>query len=178
MAYIVSRPDRDSEATDPSSTRSRSHAAARYEIRESISTPAGPRARTLATFRVLTADVIAHAASRAQRPFDSETIRARAAALGVPRHERAASTTAGKLLAQLRAGEKLPPALARELRAVLPNTRAALPDSLAGAVEWIGADDEKRGRTLRDLLDVASRVPARPRPTALSFPRLSSDTGG
>jgi hypothetical protein len=178
MAYIVSRPDRDSEPTDPSSTSSPAHAAARYEIRESVSTPAGPRARTLATFRVLTADVIAHAASRAQRSFDAESIRARAAALGVPRHERAASATASKLLAQLRAGERLPPALARELRAALPDTRAELLDSLAGAVEWIGVDDERRGRALRELLDVASRVPARPRPTALSFPHLSSGARG
>jgi len=160
-----------------SSNRSRAHPAARYEIRESVSTPAGPRARTLATFRVLTADVIAHASSRAQRSFDADTIRARAAALGVPRHERAAAATASRLLAQLRAGEQLPPVLAGELRAALPDAWAERPDSLAEAVDWIGVDEATHGRALRELLDVASRVPARPRPAALSFPRLSSTAG-
>lgn len=168
MAYIVARPAGRSGGSN------RTGAGARYEIRESVTTPAGPRARTLATFRILTADVIAHAAGRAQRSFDANTIRARAAALGVPRHEHAAATTAGALLAQLRAGETLPPALASELRRVLPRRRAEVPDSLTGAVEWIGVDDDTRGRALRDLLDVASRIPARRRPADLSFPRLSS----
>jgi hypothetical protein len=180
MAYIVARHEPTPEGatrTGPKSrpnSRSRVPASARYEIRESVATPAGPRARTLATFRVLTADVIAQAARRAQRPFDADKIGARAAVLGVPRREHQAATTASALLAQLRAGEKLPPALATELRRVLPRRRAEVPDSLEGAVVWIGADDAARGRALRDLLDVASRIPTRPRPAALSFPRLSS----
>ncbi len=171
MAYIVARPDRH---PGPSTGTGR---GTRYEIRESVSTPVGPRARTLVTFRTLTADVLAHAAGRARRSFDPDLLRARAAALGVPRREHAAAATASTLLAQLRAGETLPPALVAELRRVLPRRRAEPLDSLAGAVEWIGVDDETRGRTLRDLLDVASRVPVRSRPAALSFPRLSSSGG-
>jgi hypothetical protein len=164
MTYVVARPDHRPKGPGP----------VRYEIRESVSTPAGPRARTLATFRVLTEHVIAHAASRARRPFDAASVRARAAALGAPQHTHEAAASATALLAQLRLGESLPPALATELRRALPRTRSAVPDSLESAVEWIGVDDAVRGRALRDLLDVASRIPPRPRPASLSFPRLSS----
>jgi len=159
MAFVVAKPK------------------ARFEIRESVTTPAGPRARTLASFRILTEGVIAEAASRAGRPFDAEKIRARAAALGAPRRSHDAAASARALVAQLRDGEGLPPALVDELRRVLPRRRTdtpEIPDSLESAVEWIGADDASRGRALRDLLDVASRIPARPRPAASSFPRLSS----
>jgi hypothetical protein len=181
MAYVVARHDNPPPGATRLGPKSRPNGrprvpgATRYEIRESVSTPAGPRARTLATFRVLTADVIAEAARRAQRPFDADKVGARAAALGVPRHEHGAAATASALLAQLRAGEKLPPALATQLRRALPSRRTETPDSLEGAVEWIGADDAARGSALRDLLDVASRIPTRPRPAALSFPRLSSN---
>jgi len=146
----------------------------RYEIRESVSTAAGPRARTLATFRVLTAGVIAEAASRARRPFDAGKIRARAAALGVPQRSHEAAAGAAALIAQLRLGEPLPPALVTELRRALPRSRPEIPDSLESAVEWIGADDATRGRTLRDLLDLAGHIPTRPRPPKSLFPRISS----
>jgi hypothetical protein len=52
MAYVVARPK------------------GRFEIRESLYTPDGPRARSLAGFDVLTDAVLAKAARRAQRPFD------------------------------------------------------------------------------------------------------------
>ena len=168
MAYVVARPGH----------RSDGRGTVRYEIRESVSTPAGPRARSLATFRVLTTRVIADAAARAQRSFDAEKIRARAAALGAPQRSHDAAAGAIALLAQLRNGERLPPTLAAELRRALPRQNAAVLDSLESAVEWVGADDVARGRALRDLLDVASRIPSRPRPRTLSFPRLSSDADG
>jgi hypothetical protein len=44
----------------------------RFEIRESLHTAKGPRSRTLAGFDVLTDDVLAAAARRAQRPFDAD----------------------------------------------------------------------------------------------------------
>lgn len=46
----------------------------RFEIRESLHTPKGPRARTLVNFRVLTDETLATAARRAQRPFDAEAV--------------------------------------------------------------------------------------------------------
>jgi hypothetical protein len=124
---------------------------------------------------VLTSSVIAEAASRARRPFDPAKIRARAAALGVPQRSHDAAASASSLIALLRQGESVPPVLVAELRRSLPRKRSAVPDSLESAVDWIGVDDATRGRALRDLLDVASRIPARPRASASQFPRLSSD---
>jgi hypothetical protein len=164
MTYVVARPANRHDGQGPS----------RYEIRESVTTPAGPRARTLATFRVLTGAVIAEAAGRARRPFDAGKVRARAAALGAPQRSNDAAASATALLTQLRDGQPLPPALATELRRALPRRKSDLPDSLESAVEWIGVDDTTRGRALRELLDVASRIPSRPRRATSSFPRLAS----
>ena len=71
MAYVVSRP------------------RGRFEIRESVHTPKGPRARSLAGFALLTDQVLATAGRRASRPFDVEAVRASAARAGAPtpRHE-------------------------------------------------------------------------------------------
>ncbi len=46
----------------------------RFEVRESLHTPKGPRARTLAGFDVLTDEVLAAAARRARRPFDVRAV--------------------------------------------------------------------------------------------------------
>jgi hypothetical protein len=46
----------------------------RFEMRESLHTPHGPRSRTLAGFGVLSDDVLERAASRAQRPFDAAAV--------------------------------------------------------------------------------------------------------
>jgi hypothetical protein len=173
MTYVVAKPD--------GATRGGGGGGGgptRYEVRESISTPAGPRARTLATFRVLTTRVLSEAAAKAQRPFDAAKVRARAAALGAPQRSHDAAASASALLAQLRGGEPLPPALVTELRRALPRRSNEVPDSLQSAVEWIGVDDATRGRALRDLLDLASRIPSRPRPSACAFPRLSSNGHG
>ncbi len=73
MAYVVARP------------------RGRFEIRESVHTPTGPRARSLAGFTRLTDEVLATAGHRATRPFDAEAVRAsaaRAAAVTTPRHRR------------------------------------------------------------------------------------------
>ena len=61
MAYVVARPK------------------GRFEIRESVHTPAGPRARSLAGFTQLTDEVLARASRKAVRPFDPEAVRASAA---------------------------------------------------------------------------------------------------
>jgi|HubBroStandDraft_2_1064218.scaffolds.fasta_scaffold02039_4 hypothetical protein len=66
MAYVVARPK------------------GRFEIRESIHTPAGPRARSLAGFDVLTDEVLAKAARRAQRPFDLVAVLASGRRAGAP----------------------------------------------------------------------------------------------
>jgi hypothetical protein len=58
MAYVVARP------------------RGRFEIRESVHTPKGPRARTLANFEQLTDKVLDAASRRASRPFDADAVRA------------------------------------------------------------------------------------------------------
>src|SRR6516162_7999350 len=65
MAYVVSRP------------------RGRFEIRESVHTPRGPRARSLANFSRLTDEVLAIARRRASRPFDAEAVRVSAGRAGV-----------------------------------------------------------------------------------------------
>jgi hypothetical protein len=154
MAFVVRRP------------------GGRFEIRESIATPGGPRPRTLATFRVLTDSVLESARARAQRTFDEEKVKARAAALKVPRVEGGAAVTARKLIAELRRGEQLPPGLVVALRAALPRSKR-VSDSLDDVIDWIGADSRRRGQAARELADLTSRFPTRPRP-ALDFPRIRS----
>lgn len=54
----------------------------RFEVRESVHTPEGPRARTLAGFRVLSDEVLSQAARRAKRPFDAQKVLASAKRAG------------------------------------------------------------------------------------------------
>ena len=60
MAYVVTRPK------------------GRFEIREAVHTPKGPRARSLANFARFTDEVLERARNRASRPFDAEAVRAAA----------------------------------------------------------------------------------------------------
>src|ERR1700686_2231275 len=76
MAYVVVRP------------------RGRFEIRESVHTPKGPRARSLANFELLTDEVLAAARRRGTRPFDTE-------AGGV-----AARKAAGSLVARRHPGQR------------------------------------------------------------------------
>jgi hypothetical protein len=66
MAYVVTRPN------------------GRFEIRESVQTAKGPRARSLANFSVLTEAVLARATGRATRPFDGEGVREASRRAGAP----------------------------------------------------------------------------------------------
>lgn len=142
MAYLRLRPD------------------GRAEIRESLLTDAGPRARTLATFRgALRPDVLERAARRARRPFDREALLARARELGLPVTQRRADAGARALLEKLRGGDGLDPRLVTLLRAALARAEAApVPERLAEAAEWVGVDAGRRGEALRGLLRAADRI--------------------
>jgi len=72
MAYVVARPK------------------GRFEIRESVHTDKGPRARSLASFSELTDEVVAKARRRASRPFDADAVRASAVRASAARARRAA----------------------------------------------------------------------------------------
>ncbi len=77
MAYVVTRP------------------RGRFEIRESVHTPKGPRARSLANFGELSDEVLAAAHGRASRPFDVEAVRASAARAAATRQPHARSAEVG-----------------------------------------------------------------------------------
>jgi len=107
----------------------------RFEIRESVHTPRGPRARSLAGFAVLTDDVIARAARRATRPFD-------AAAVIVSGRRAGAQVTAAAGAAQgasdsarqfVQASRRMASSLRRSRRAKRTGPGAALIDLLAFA---------------------------------------------
>ena len=66
MAYVVVRPNN------------------RFEIRESVHTPRGPRARSLGNFARLTEETLTRAGQRATRPFDATAVRAAAERAGAP----------------------------------------------------------------------------------------------
>src|SRR5438132_12119510 len=95
MAFVVQRP------------------AGRWEIRESVHTPSGPRARSLASFRTLTTDALARAEERAVTPFDAEAVSEAARAQGVPIAESAVDGAARRLLIEMRRGRRPSPGLAR-----------------------------------------------------------------
>ncbi len=158
MTYVVAR-HRQREPT--------------YEIRESELTDRGPRARSLATFRVLDDAVLARARARALRPFDPAAVRASAQRLGAPievaepaeRHARA-------LLSQVLKGNPPAPALAALLRREV-TTEYEPPDGVEAMLPWIAATPMDRAIALRDLLDLGDKLPPRPRPQS-AFPRICS----
>lgn len=160
MAFVVKRP------------------SGQWEIRESVWTPAGPRARTLATFTVLSDEALDRASARATNPFDGDQVRAAAWRSGAPVAESAADRAARALLAEAAAGHLPAPALRRVLVDRL--TDGGLPPELAsgdGAAEWAGASLDQRGRALWDLLELTDRLPVRRR-GALRFPRLAASDHG
>lgn len=148
-----------------------------WELREAASTPAGPRSRTLATFRTLTPEVVAHAQERARQPLSAADARAAARRAGAPVVPTAADDAAGRLLAELASGR--PPR--HELRALLRDALATNDgddhkpsDAARAAAMWVSASTHQRGEALRDLLDLTDRLPV-PRARARErFPRLDS----
>ena len=156
MAFVVARRD------------------GRFEIRESMSTPQGPRAHTLASFRELTDVVLDHAERRALRPFDRQRVEAKALAIGALRDSRGTVRLAHSLLEDLHLGRSLPPVLAEALALRLAGAGMPLPDSLPALADWIGSTPRERGEALRDLLRLTDRLPAARRRRGKAFPRLAS----
>jgi hypothetical protein len=146
MAYVVARPK------------------GRYEIRESVHTPKGPRARSLANFAALTDEVLETAQRRASRPFDPAAVRASARRAGSPvqRSRRPRGRTA----------PGLPPAEAHHFVAA----SRRMVRSLDAAPPRIGDQGRDPGDALIDLLEfVAQIAPFRPKtdPEPLRFPPLA-----
>jgi len=152
----------------------------RIEIRESRSTPRGPRSRQLARFvGALTPEILARAAAAASRPFDAAALTRRARVLGIPVETRARESEARALLARLRRDDPIDPVIAGLLVTALGGVAAApLPESLGEVGEWVGASPAARGAALHDLLEAFGRI-AESRPTRRTrqreiFPHFSS----
>jgi hypothetical protein len=145
-----------------------------WEIRESRSTEAGPRSRTLATFRSLTPEVIERARERSTRHLNADELRKTARRAGAPVAAAAPDRAAGDLLSQLAAGHRPRPLLARLLAKALSTEGGQPTGNAEAAAAWIAASPERRGETLRDLLLLVDHLPpprTRERPR---FPRIAS----
>jgi hypothetical protein len=177
MAYITARQNRT------------------WEIRESVSTPDGPRSRTLASFRTLSDDVIEHARARATQPLTSEDVRAAAHRAGAPIDLASADRAAGDLLRELADGrephpilrtllidalQEGPPARLGETRKTWQEARteAGVPqieelDNARASAAWLTRTPEDRSAVLDDLLLLGDALPHDRRVgERLTFPRL------
>jgi hypothetical protein len=155
MAYVVARPK------------------GAWEIRESRVTPAGPRARTLATFRALDAEVIERARSRASRPLSADQLRKAAHRAGAQVTATGPDRAAGELLGQIAGGRRLRPMLERLLLDAL-GVGVEVSASARAAGAWIDATPQRHGETLRDLLLLTDRLPPAKSTGGRRFPRLRS----
>ncbi len=151
-----------------------------FEVRESRSTPAGPRSRTLATFKEMSDEVIEKARSRAAKPPSAAELRAAAARAGAPLSGPPVDRAGRETLRLVAGGERLDPMLRRLLLDALSpqeegGQSATVSDAARSATQWIGASPERRGEALRDLLELADALPIRIRSEEIGFPRLRSD---
>jgi hypothetical protein len=150
----------------------------RFEIRESRTTPKGPRATTLASFRELTDEVIEKARGKASKPLDAEDLRLAARRAGAPVAGRPVDRAARELIAELAKGAEPEPKLRRLLADAIGggwSESASSPTSSRSAAEWIAATPEQRGKTLEDLLLLADALPhGGRRGKPLRFPSLRS----
>jgi hypothetical protein len=147
-----------------------------WELRESITTPAGPRSRTLATFRTLTPAIVEHAQARSSKPLEPGDLRKAAIRAGAPVAVPDPDRTAGELLAEIGAGRSPRRVLRRLLvDALRGDDEGTLSDSARAAIPWIAATPQRRAEALRDLLLLADRLPQpRNKSRALRFPNLVS----
>ena len=155
----------------------------RFEVRESHSTAAGPRSRTLASFTEMTEEVIEKARARSEKTLDAGALREAAVRAGAPIVGSAVDEAARETLRRVARGEPLDPMLGRLLQdALAPATRespaapsSGISDAARAAAQWVGASPASRGEALRDLLLLADALPVHIRPDELDFPRLDSD---
>lgn len=145
-----------------------------WEIRESHTTAAGPRSRTLATFRTLTPETILHAQARSSKDLDASQLRQAARRAGAPVAAPPSDRSAGDLLTQLAEGQRPRPLLARLLAQALSVDGGQPTDNLQAAAAWITATSERRGETLRDLLLLSDYLPHTGTREHRRFPRIAS----
>jgi len=154
-----------------------------FEVRESRSTPEGPRSRTLATFKELDDAAIKKAQAKATKPLSADALREAALRAGAPVAGTPIDGAARELLGLIANGARPDPmlkrllldALAKEDRSDRPtNPEAVVSDAARAAAEWIDVSPRQRGDALRDLLLLADALPVRLRSDEIGFPRLRS----
>lgn len=144
-----------------------------WEIRESHSSPDGPRSKTLASFRALDEAVLAKAEARAERRFDRIAVVRSARRVGADVLPAPAEEAARRLITQLAEGATIPPGLAGALVGYLEMTEPPrLSHEAMQAAEWAGASMKERGSTLYELLMLADALPQKRAGTPLKFPRM------
>lgn len=143
-----------------------------WEIRETRSTPSGPRSATLATFRELGDEVIEQAQARATKAIGADELRQTALRVGAPIASPPADSAARKLLAELSMGRKPRRALRRLLADAVDSQDSGLSDAAKAAQEWVAATPDERGKALRELLLLGDALPKRRRPDRTQFPRF------
>jgi len=147
-------------------------------VRESLSTPDGPRSRTLVTFDELNDEALAKAQSRATKPFSVEDLRNAAVRVGAPIAHPPVDRAARELIAELGKGQTPEPRLKRLLTGMLgddPAAAIAPADPSRAVAEWMTATAKERGKALVDLLLLADALPSGGRKgKPLRFPRLES----
>src|ERR1700742_3952251 len=130
-----------------------------FEVRESATTPDGPRSRTLATFRRLDGEVIERVRARASKPPSAEELREAALRAGAPIAAAPIDRAAAETVRRLAAGERVDPMLRRLLldalgrqerseRVEVQAPGASQPEVSAAAreaSEWVGVETERRG---------------------------------
>jgi hypothetical protein len=165
MAYVV--------ATKPG----------RYEVRESATTPKGPRSRTLASFRELDAATVEKVQSQAEKPPTAAELTRSALRAGAPVRGSELNEAASETLRRIAAGEQPDPKLRRLLLDALSHPdlsgrrskpKGTVSDAARAASQWVGVSSEDRADALRELLELADALPIKPRPHAIGFPRLRS----
>jgi hypothetical protein len=141
-----------------------------FEVRESRSTPDGPRSRTLASFRELDEATIRKVIDRAEKTPTREELIEAVLRAGAPLAHAPVEAAAHALLRSLARGETLS---SRNRRLLLD----ALNGKSTSAAEWLDVPLAERGAALEQLLLLADAVPIRRRPAKIGFPRLDSARG-
>lgn len=148
-----------------------------WEIRESRSTPRGPRSRTLATFKELTPEVLERARGQSTDPLDVAAVRAAAVRAGAPVLTDDTDRWATSLVHDLASGRRPRRGLALALRELLAAAEDRPSDAVQSEAAWIGASALERGAALRELLLLTDSLPARRRHGPLRFPRFGPAQG-
>jgi hypothetical protein len=153
----------------------------RFEIRESASTPKGPRSRTLVSFREFDHAVVERARKKSGKSLDAGELRRAARRAGAPVSRPTVDRAARELIAELAKGRGPDPALRHMLLDLLrrghsdgrkSSRRAEAEHDVA---EWMAATPAERGKALVDLLLLADALPHGGRKgKPLRFPRLDS----